>query len=1006
MPIDRPTLPNTVAPLDSPSAAGPSTHASPAAELSGSGSLSPSGLLAFLPPPPFQRRGAPGARHPATARLGGNDVLMLPPEQPIARGPRFQRALNRALDEMRLDDSASSSPACSDDEAESDSSDDFLVKAESLLTVAPDYWPGGARRAEQLEALQEWGALSSIPADAHALAAGADQLRMQAQTLDPVPSGRDAEEAYQDLSVHGRLRSTLFECQDAGRAWQSAADQYDAACEVARKVGLPAAEIQRLGDAAAHCHAQTERLAVKALLFTAILEFKRGRHGFQRGDLRILQSVLVPLRAALEHGEAGAHRALPLDSAPIEGFDAGLRDISDGLASLSAADANDIQTAWADHRDTAVSSLGYVLSALAFVLRGKPNVPAMIATLRAAVAAPMERARGLCVAAEARRGDPSPSLDSLTDAFDAWCETASGYDDALRVFDDAMSSWPDAARSAPEANEAHRLREELGVCRDSALHEMRDALIGLFSAMTAMTHEPQAENPAPTDGVGELMAPELLMTADLLSRCQALRGKLQASAILQNAGAFDASRLAQPFDALEQYFEGMLGRGANPLDAANDVRTAASAADTAAPAVGRAWGPALRQFSAKCARQRTRLLNNGFQQAHVDSVNFSVQASAEIAPALKCVYGLRQSLPVAWFDPSPEERAAARESEADEFALIASSREMARHVEAHIARMPLPPADAHANIVENHANLQLNLTAIATAQRTVAELIECCALARRTIHEGPRADCASDLRRLAGDARRAGGQATDMLSLGRNKRLTQGIAGERAQRTLQFVRRLARTAQSIDYTLGVLADIADGYQQAHNLCREPILDPVRFQQAAEKQANVIDSAAKDIEATRKQLIASIGTRHSSEYAATVAAQDIEEIRSFTLGLEWRYVLDFDSAKRQWLRGTVRALAARLEGSSESAPPGAGALLDLIEQHLAAGVKILMSASRVDRNDRMTNAVRDNYEIKREAQACREQLKRLPVRARPSVGAGPSQPVGRKDKSAAGKAKRK
>ena len=418
------------------------------------------------------------------------------------------------------------------------------------------------------------------------------------------------------------------------------------------------------------------------------------------------------------------------------------------------------------------------------------------------------------------------------------------------------------------------------------------------------------------------------------------------------------------------------------------------------------WGPALRQFSAKCARQRTRLLNSGFQEAHVASVNFSAQASAAIAPALKCVYGLRQSLPVAWFDPSAEERAAARESEADEFALIASSREMAQHVEAHIAQMPSPPADANAKIVENHANLQLNLTAIATAQRTVAELIECCALARRTIHEGPKADCASHLRRLAGDAKRASGQATDLLSLGRNKRLTQGVAGERAQRTLQFARRVARTAQSIDYTLGVLADIADGYQQAHNLCREPILDPVRFQQAAEKQANVIDGAAKDIEATRKRLIASIGTRHPSEYAATVAAQDIEETRSFTLGLEWRYVVDFDSAKRQWLRGTVRALAAGLEGSPESVPPGAGALLDLIEQHLGASVKILMSASRVDRNDRMTSAVRDNYEIKREVQARREQLKRLPVPARPSVGAGPSQPGGRKDKRAGGKAKRK
>lgn len=134
-------------------------------------------------------------------------------------------------EEMWLDDSSSASSARSDDDAKSDSSDDFLVKADSLLIGAPDFWSGGARRTERLQALQERGALSSIPADAHALAAGADRLRMQAETLDPVPSAKDAEEASQDVSIHGRLRNTLFQCEDAGRAWQTAADQYDAACD-------------------------------------------------------------------------------------------------------------------------------------------------------------------------------------------------------------------------------------------------------------------------------------------------------------------------------------------------------------------------------------------------------------------------------------------------------------------------------------------------------------------------------------------------------------------------------------------------------------------------------------------------------------------------------------------------------------------------------------------------------------------------------------------------------
>ncbi|KAA0080007.1 hypothetical protein CIW54_23760 [Paraburkholderia sp. T12-10] len=1003
MPIDRLILPNTTAPLDSPSASATPANTGVAAGLPGSGRLSPSGPLAFLPTSPFQARHVPRGRHASPPQVGGNDAIAIPADQPIVRGPRFQRTLTRMVEEMSLDDSSSSASDSSiDDDAQSQSSDDFFVKADSSAGH-PDFWSGGARRAARREALQEWVDLSSIPADAHALAAGADELRNQAENAHPISGVTDFGDLFQGFDVDGWRRETLFKCDDAGRAWQIAADQYHAARDAARKVGLPPGEIERLDDAAAHCYAQTQRHAVKASLFAAIIAFKCDRHSVGRGDLRVLQAVLGPLRTALEHCESDALRALPLDSAPIEGFDPELRAISDALDRLSAADANQTRPSpWADHRDAAVSSLGYVLSALPLVLRGEPNLPAMLGTLRSALATPMAHAREVLAGAETRQSDPSDALDHLTGRFESWYEAARAYDDALRVFGDSTASWPDSARSAPEPQQ---LRAELVESRDSALHRAREALIGLFSTMATLTHGPQATDPEPTAGIGTLTTAERLMNADLLSRCQTLRAKLQ-SAFAQDAGDFDAARLALPFAALEQYVQAVLGRDANLLDAANDVRKAAQAADNAAPTAGRAWGPTLRQFSAGCARQRSRLLNSAFQIAHADSVNCSLEASTAMGPALECVYGLRQALPVVWFDPSPEERDAAHEAETAERALIASSREAVQAVQAHIARMPSPPADANSAIIENHANLQLNLNAIATAQRTVAELIECCSQARRTIHEGPTAGCAANLRRLAVQVQRAGDQATDVLALGRNRRLTQGIAAERAQRTLQFIRRVARTARCIHYTLGVLADISDGYQQAQNLSREPILDPLRFQQAADRQTRVVDRAAKDIDATRKQLIASVGTQHPSEHAAMIAAQDIEEIQSFTLGLEWRYVADFDSAKRQWLRATVRALAARLAGPPDAAPPAADAMLDLIEQHLAAGTKILISASRVDRSERITNAIRENNEIRRETQDCREQLKRLPVRTRVAVGAGPSRPEKRNDKKASGKAKRR
>ncbi|MGN6808997.1 MAG: hypothetical protein ACTHJZ_24080, partial [Trinickia sp.] len=96
------------------------------------------------------------------------------------------------------------------------------------------------------------------------------------------------------------------------------------------------------------------------------------------------------------------------------------------------------------------------------------------------------------------------------------------------------------------------------------------------------------------------------------------------------------------------------------------------------------------------------------------------------------------------------------------------------------------------------------------------------------------------------------------------------------------------------------------------------------------------------------------------------------------------------------------------------------LLDMIDQHLAAGTKILMiAASRMEDVEKrqITDALRDNNEIRGEVKACREQLKRLPASARtaseqrpvppsrPASGTGTSRADSR-NKKASGKGKRR
>ena len=654
--------------------------------------------------------------------------------------------------------------------------------------------------------------------------------------------------------------------------------------------------------------------------------------------------------------------------------------MADALGQLSAAAAQNRGTVASDKLETASSALGYVLSALPLVLRGEPNVPALLASLRSALETPMDYARGLLIAAQARRNDPSRSLDSLVDTFDSWYQTAGAYHDALQVFNASIAAWPEAARSAPEARQ---LLAELGESRNTAIREMQDALVGLFSEM-AHDLDPDDEDSGPSAASEPVTPAQTLIGADPLWHCETLRAKLEASPFLRAAANIDVGHLAAPFAALEQYFTAILDSDEAPLDAANRVRAAALMVERAAPIYGRALAPALRQFSSSCSRQRTTLINGVFQQVHRDTVEFIFRESTAMRPALNCMYEFRQSLPLLRSDASPEDRAAAREEEAANAALIAAMHEAMQRVEAHRAQMPSPPQDAAEAIADHHVNIQLNLNALAVTLRAVTDLIECCDKARRAIHDGATANVTAKLRSLADAARAVCQRASDMPAAHRSKRLTRGKVGEYAQRTLGFTRRVARTAKCIQYTLGVLADLSHESRHAEGLSREPTLDPAHFQQIADQLADDIERAAKDIDATRNQLIGDVGTRHPSDDDAAMAKQDIDQIRSFTTRLEWRYVADFETAKRQWLRATVRALTAHVEGPTSTIPAGAKRLLKLIEKHLAAGTKVLMvaaSQTEDEEKQRLAAAFRENNDIRREVQDCREQLKRLPAGAR-------------------------
>ena len=169
------------------------------------------------------------------------------------------------------------------------------MQVDSALIETPNFWSGGTRRTERLKALSERVEISSIPSDAHALAAGAEELRRQAERLHPITFATDFNEALRTF----QLRKTVFECEDAALAWQTASDQYHAAIDVARKVGVGAADIAGLEEAAARCGAQTARLVVKASLLTAITQFKRDWQAFATGNLRVVEAVLKPLNTAL-----------------------------------------------------------------------------------------------------------------------------------------------------------------------------------------------------------------------------------------------------------------------------------------------------------------------------------------------------------------------------------------------------------------------------------------------------------------------------------------------------------------------------------------------------------------------------------------------------------------------------------------------------------------------------------------------------------------------------------
>ena len=229
---------------------------------------------------------------------------------------------------------AQSGDASPDDvsDAESDSSDDFSV----LVNADPN------ERTRRLHRLSEVGKRSNSPADVAALVRDAQALRSIAATHHPITSATRFSKEFVPAddnfkSNFSLLGQAVVQCEDAARAWQAAADHYQAAVEVASKISLPVRDIARLNEAVEECDAHVARLDIKGDVLRGILCVKREQTPFGEGYVRALELTIEPLRRALARCGTEELAALPLHDAPIEGLDVELRNIGASAHDLSTA---------------------------------------------------------------------------------------------------------------------------------------------------------------------------------------------------------------------------------------------------------------------------------------------------------------------------------------------------------------------------------------------------------------------------------------------------------------------------------------------------------------------------------------------------------------------------------------------------------------------------------------------------------------------------------------------
>ena len=295
-------------------------------------------------------------------------------------------ALARQLGAMWPREAAAESSGHADD-ARSESSDDFSVRVET---------EPAEQRAHRKRKLEEYVYSAVDHSDVVNLVAHADALKRRAINDYPIMLadhlGDTREQSGQTepqdvpLSVVGE---TLYRCDDAQLAWDVTADHFHAAAAASRKLALPHQSFLTLDAMRAKCDEHTARFAIKTELLRAIYRFKASEPKILTGHVRALEQLLEPLRSALAYCTTYRFRELPLNQAPITGFDKELEKLfvqvrtlgqrvheGDPIVTMPREMRSIRRDEWTARRASSIAELAAIAENLWLALRGALPMPA------------------------------------------------------------------------------------------------------------------------------------------------------------------------------------------------------------------------------------------------------------------------------------------------------------------------------------------------------------------------------------------------------------------------------------------------------------------------------------------------------------------------------------------------------------------------------------------------------------------------------------------------------